>query len=80
MTEQEAHYIVELNAQSHETDRDDLPNGDVITVPVVDGPYKSRAVAEQRQTPSHRTSIGSYGVVSVMEENPDYVYVEEADG
>ena len=78
MTEQEAHYIVELNGQSHETDRNDLANSDVITVPVVGGPYQSREIAEQRRTPSHQSSIDGYAVVTVLEDDPDFVYVEEA--
>lgn len=35
----EVYYIVEPVAQSRETDRDDLTNHHVITVPVIGGPY-----------------------------------------
>lgn len=78
MTKQEAHYIVEQVGQSHETERNDLANSDVITVPVMDGPYETREIAEQRRISSYPNSADSYTVVMVHEEDPDFVYVKEA--
>jgi hypothetical protein len=34
-----AYYVVEPVVQSRETDRDDLTNSDVVTLPVVAGPF-----------------------------------------
>ena len=33
------YYVVEPVVQSHETNRDDLTNSDVVTLPVVAGPF-----------------------------------------
>ncbi len=33
------HFVVEMIGQSHETEREDLTNEEVVTLPVVDGPY-----------------------------------------
>lgn len=42
-----AYYVVEMIAQSRETDRDDLANHDVITFPVIGGPFDDKHDAER---------------------------------
>lgn len=73
----EAHYIVELVAQSHETDRTDLTNEDVITLPVVDGPYDSHKHAVSAMPSANHTGEG-YATVTIAEDDPDYIDVEAA--
>jgi hypothetical protein len=77
MTQQQAHYVVELVGQSHERNRSGLPNEDVITVPVVDGPYNSYRNAEIEVTEHERDNQPvAYGIVTVTEQDPDYLDVE----
>lgn len=74
MTEQEAHYIVEMVAQSHETDREDLPNEDVITVPVVAGPYSSTKNC-QADLARMQDANESYEWVTFHEDDPEFIDV-----
>jgi hypothetical protein len=39
------YYVIEPVVQSRETDRDDLTNSDVVTMPVVDGPFHTERKA-----------------------------------
>jgi hypothetical protein len=61
---------VELVGESHETNREDLTNEDVITVPVVDGPFDTfeEAVEEADEDASQLYSGGDYAAISVLEE------------
>lgn len=72
----EAHYVVSLAGESHETDRDDLTNSNVITVPVMKGPYRDAERAYDNSVLAYESSPEGYSVVTVHEENPDYVDVE----
>lgn len=56
------YYVVENVAQSHEQDLTHLENEDVLTVPVVAGPYTSYEEAENEGIPSEDSS-SEYSVV-----------------
>lgn len=59
-------YIVELTAESREH-REDLTNSDVLTLPIVGGPYENRDTAVENSNPAHFNSLDGYGVVSIPE-------------
>jgi len=65
------YYVVELNAQNREL-RGDFANEDVLTLPIVDGPYDSPEVAAENANPAHWQSVDGYGVVSIHpDQEPD---------
>lgn len=66
MTDSE-YYVVECIAESHETDRTDLSNEEVLTVPVVDGPYDTPGEAKDNGFPEY----GSNEEYAVVGFHPD---------
>lgn len=61
------YFVVETVAQSHKTDRTDLTNEEVVTLPVVAGPYDTYKEAEINGIPAGDDS-DSYTVVTYHED------------
>lgn len=70
--ERELFYVVENVAQSHEQDREDLENADVLTVPIVDGPFDTLEEAEEKAGSGvYGNTTEGYSVVTAYEEESE---------
>lgn len=65
------YYVVELDGQSHEEDREDLTNEEVITVPVAAGPFSMLEKAEEEAASLNTGTYDGYAAVPVLEEREE---------